>query len=382
MSFKYDIAVSFAGEDREYVKSLVDTIINFNDQISIFYDELEQVKLWGKDLYQYLSGIYTNQAKYCIIFVSENYIKKNWTKLELQSAQARAFSQDNEYILPILLDNTKLPGLPETIGYLNSKQFSKENIAQMIIQKINLEIKNNIQITNNQKPKKPLIIRNYVYLDKNLVTNLYNQIEDDDITNESINPNRKFNNLYEILKEEGLLNSYTELNDQNWDTITNNSFLEIEGIARFSQLNQIANLSTTIMELSQTFNNPIDEEGTIAFQGFNQLNENLENNGIPLILKTNKTSKYQVLNYLNKEYIIGSQKEFEEIKLKVLCQVKKIIPKNETLKIIDISEIMKLPQENREARRKRLKDKSTLPPQAKESLKGPCIQAIPIAIYN
>lgn len=381
MSFEYDIAVSFAGENRTFVKNLVDTIHKYNKNIKIFYDELKQVTLWGKDLYQYLSGIYTKQAKYCIIFVSEDYIKKSWTKLELQSAQARAFSQDTEYILPIRLDDTQLPGLPETIGYLDSRHIPIETIAQMIIEKVNFKIENTLQTSNIPK-KKPLVIRNYIYLDKNLVENIYTQIEDNNISNTPITDTKKFNNLYETLKEENLLNSYTELNDENWNTIENNSFLEIQGNARFSQLNQIANMSAAAIKLTQQFNLPVNDKDAEAFHGFQGLNEDIENNGTPIIFKTNASLNYQIVSYLNKEYIIGSQNDFEGINLKMLCRIKRIVPKNENLKIVDISEKIKLPKENREARRKRMKNNTTLPSEVQESISGPCILAIPIAIYN
>jgi len=63
--FKYDVAVSFAGEDRPLVEEFVNILASNN--VSVFYDSWEQVKLWGKDLYQYLDMIYSQAAQYCII---------------------------------------------------------------------------------------------------------------------------------------------------------------------------------------------------------------------------------------------------------------------------------------------------------------------------
>lgn len=47
MDYKYDIALSFAGEDREYVEKVA-TLLKENG-IKVFYDKFEQVDLWGKD---------------------------------------------------------------------------------------------------------------------------------------------------------------------------------------------------------------------------------------------------------------------------------------------------------------------------------------------
>jgi len=141
MKFKYDIAVSFAGEDRAVVEEFVHALAA-ND-VSVFYDSWEQAQLWGKDLYQHLDMIYQQAARYCVIFISENYVKKAWTKHELRSAQARAFQQNSEYILPIKLDDTELPGLPSTIAYIDLRQSSIREIANTLFEKIGAEKKPN-----------------------------------------------------------------------------------------------------------------------------------------------------------------------------------------------------------------------------------------------
>jgi len=143
MKFKYDVAVSFAGEDRAVVEEFVTALAA--NEISVFYDSWEQAQLWGKDLYQYLDMIYRQAARYCIIFVSENYVRKAWTRHELRSAQARAFQQNSEYILPIKVDDTKLPGLPDTICYLDLRYSSVQEIADLLFRKIGIAKKPDVQ---------------------------------------------------------------------------------------------------------------------------------------------------------------------------------------------------------------------------------------------
>src|SRR5437868_3081120 len=97
-SFQFDIALSFAGEDRLIAEGLADLLIKNN--IRVFYDLHTQAKLWGKDLYQHLQLVYRDKARYCIILVSQAYASKLWTRHELKQAQARAFRESREYILP------------------------------------------------------------------------------------------------------------------------------------------------------------------------------------------------------------------------------------------------------------------------------------------
>ena len=131
---RYDVALSYAGEDRAVARELAHLISALG--CSIFFDESQQAKLWGKDLYQHLSYIYKDSAKYCIVFVSKSYAKKLWTRHELRQAQARAFAESREYILPLQLDDTKLPGLPETTGYIDLRLTPVEEVAALVLQKL------------------------------------------------------------------------------------------------------------------------------------------------------------------------------------------------------------------------------------------------------
>jgi len=131
---KYDVAISFAGEDRKIAESLAITLKEKG--VRVFYDAFEEDQLWGKNLYEYLTKIYTEEARYCLILLSENYAKKSWTNLERQSAQARALREGKEYILPIRIDDTKIPGLPETVGYISLSNTTIEQIVDLIIKKL------------------------------------------------------------------------------------------------------------------------------------------------------------------------------------------------------------------------------------------------------
>lgn len=134
-TFEYEIALSFAGEDRAAAQSLADQLIESG--IRVFYDLYEQSDLWGKDLYQHLQEVYREKAQYCVIFVSKSYSEKLWTKHELKQAQARAFRENSDYILPLRLDDTEIPGLNHTVGYIDLRQNSIEQVAQLIVRKLN-----------------------------------------------------------------------------------------------------------------------------------------------------------------------------------------------------------------------------------------------------
>ena len=132
--YEYDVAISFAGEDRKVAEDMAMALKNKG--VKVFYDDFEKEKMWGKNLIEYFQDIFEEKAKYCIMLLSENYKKKFWTNHERRIAQARAFREKGEYILPIRIDNTKIPGLPETIGYISLANTSIDDIVSLVIRKL------------------------------------------------------------------------------------------------------------------------------------------------------------------------------------------------------------------------------------------------------
>lgn len=131
---RYDVALSFAGEDRAYVEAVADHLREHD--VAVFYDKYERVELWGKDLYQHLDEVYRLQAHLCVIFVSSNYSRALWATHENKSAQARAFSEQSEYILPARFDDTELPGLRPTVAYLDLRELEPVEVADAIVEKL------------------------------------------------------------------------------------------------------------------------------------------------------------------------------------------------------------------------------------------------------
>lgn len=131
---EFDVALSFAGEDREYVEQVAGFLRR--SDVSVFYDKYEQVDLWGKDLYEHLSDIYQNKARYTVMFISKSYGEKLWARLERRNAQARAFRERGEYILPARFDDTEVPGLSATVGFLDLTHMTPADLARAVCEKL------------------------------------------------------------------------------------------------------------------------------------------------------------------------------------------------------------------------------------------------------
>src|SRR5450755_3254882 len=104
---EYNVALSFAGEDRAYVEMVAERLRALG--ITIFYDRYETADLWGRDLYSHLADVYQNKAQYMLMFVSVHYRDKLWTTHERRAGQSRALFEASEYILPARFDDTDIP---------------------------------------------------------------------------------------------------------------------------------------------------------------------------------------------------------------------------------------------------------------------------------
>lgn len=137
MDYKYDVALSFSGDDREYVDQVAN-ILKENG-IGVFYDMFEEVDLWGKDLGVHFDYVYRKAAKYCIPFISKTYKEKVWTNHEIKTAISRAINSNEEYILPARFDYTEIEGIRPTLGYINLMDISPVQLADKIIRKLGKE---------------------------------------------------------------------------------------------------------------------------------------------------------------------------------------------------------------------------------------------------
>ncbi len=134
---KIDVAISFAGTERDLARALAERVgaAGFKP----FYDEYYPHLTWGADLSILFDDIYRKRSRYCVMFISQEYLARPWTSHERQSAIARAIQEHGQnYILPIMVNETlEIPGIASgIIGHLSLQQMSIDDIADVLIRKL------------------------------------------------------------------------------------------------------------------------------------------------------------------------------------------------------------------------------------------------------
>jgi hypothetical protein len=132
--FIWDVAISFAGDDRSVAKELRDVLKDKG--IEVFYDFDQQAQLWGKDLNRVLTEVYRNEALFMVIIVSNNYPEKDWTNFEFVNGKDAEKERSIEYLLPLRLDDTHVVGLKESIAMIDLRKQSIEHVANVLSEKI------------------------------------------------------------------------------------------------------------------------------------------------------------------------------------------------------------------------------------------------------
>ena len=133
---QYEVALSFAGEQREYVEEVARVLQSRS--IAVFYDEFEKVTNWGRSLTEELHDVFENRADCVVMFISDAYITKAWPSFERRAILSRAANERQEYVLPVRFDDSAIPGLPTDTAYLSASTHSPAELAAMIIVKLGI----------------------------------------------------------------------------------------------------------------------------------------------------------------------------------------------------------------------------------------------------
>lgn len=134
---EYQVALSFAGEQRDYVEEVARHLVARS--LAVFYDGFEKTWLWGRDGAEIFHEVFSKRATYVVMFISAAYAEKPWTRHERKSALSRMIQEEKEYILPVRFDDTVIPGLPDSMMYLRSDQYSPAELSAKIAKKLGID---------------------------------------------------------------------------------------------------------------------------------------------------------------------------------------------------------------------------------------------------
>lgn len=131
----FDVALSFPGEVRTLVEKVVADLHQRLGPDSYFYDNNYVSQLARPNLDVLLQDIYRRRSKIVVVFLSEDYEKKNWCGIEFRAIREIIFDREDR-IMFIQTSNGKIPGVFKIDGYVDANRFSPEEIAKFIQERV------------------------------------------------------------------------------------------------------------------------------------------------------------------------------------------------------------------------------------------------------
>lgn len=134
MRKKFDVAFSYAGEDRAYVERVADECLRRG--VKVFYDRALTDELWGRDLDTHLPDVYESSASYVVVFLSSHYVRKAWPQRELAAAVKSRELLGLDYVLPARFDDSVAGPLPSSLADVDLRRIEPEDFARIIASKV------------------------------------------------------------------------------------------------------------------------------------------------------------------------------------------------------------------------------------------------------
>ena len=127
----FDVALSYASRKKKQRAYVADVYYYITAKgFEAFQDKARAADLWGEDLKKKLPKVFYRESKWCIMFISKEYRKSTWAMLEKRAILARQ-TKSPRYVLPVRFDATTIPGLDPDLGYVNAKDYSPSELADL-----------------------------------------------------------------------------------------------------------------------------------------------------------------------------------------------------------------------------------------------------------
>jgi hypothetical protein len=132
----FDVSVSFPGEVREYVESVVSSLEALIGPNACFYDNNFKAQLARPSLDELLQDIYRKRSKLIIVFLCGKYQEKNWCGVEFKAIREILFERKNEKVMYIKMDDGEVNGVFKTDGYIDGSTHTPEEMARFIHERL------------------------------------------------------------------------------------------------------------------------------------------------------------------------------------------------------------------------------------------------------
>lgn len=130
--YSYDVALSYASEQKHLVQRVAKLLKL--EGLRVFYAPYHEWEFQGDDMITRFYQIYRYESRYVAAFVTDDYLRKDYTMHEAHSAMFREREEGRCPLIPILFGGASLPELDPDIEPIRVDKPQAVDIADRIRQ--------------------------------------------------------------------------------------------------------------------------------------------------------------------------------------------------------------------------------------------------------
>jgi hypothetical protein len=132
---RFRIALSFPGEQRSFVARVAEALAAHIGHDRVLYDQWYEAEFARPDLDTYLQGLYHDESELIAVFLCADYERKEWCGLEWRAIRDLIKRRQGQDVMPLRFDNTQVPGLFSSDGYVWIGERTPKEISDLILQR-------------------------------------------------------------------------------------------------------------------------------------------------------------------------------------------------------------------------------------------------------
>jgi tetratricopeptide (TPR) repeat protein len=135
---RFRVALSFPGEHRPFVEAVADRLSAHLGRQGVLYDKYYEAEFARPDLDTYLQRLYHDESELIAVFLCADYECKEWCGLEWRAIRDLIKKRRTADVMPLRFDDTEIPGLFSTDGYVWISERPPEEVADLILARLEL----------------------------------------------------------------------------------------------------------------------------------------------------------------------------------------------------------------------------------------------------
>ncbi len=132
----FQVAMSFPGECRSYVASVVGKLHEHLEPDAVFYDHDYQAQLARPNLDVLLQDIYRNRSLLVVVFLCEKYAEKQWCGLEWRAIRDMIKAKEDDRIMFVRFDDAQVDGVLSIDGYIDARIYGPDELAGFVLTRL------------------------------------------------------------------------------------------------------------------------------------------------------------------------------------------------------------------------------------------------------